>query len=67
LDTTGVTGGGVTGAVLIKVTVTGAEVALAKRLSPSLVALTIQVPAPVDVTSPCAFTEHPAAVPPVMA
>jgi hypothetical protein len=51
----------------VNVTVTGAEVALAKRLSPSLVALTIQVPALLDVTSPCAFTKHPAAVPPVMA
>jgi hypothetical protein len=51
----------------VNVTVIGAEVALAKRLSPSLVALTIQVPALLDVTSPCAFTKHPAAVPPVMA
>jgi hypothetical protein len=76
----GVTGAGVTGAGVtgvgagvgagvgsVNVTVTGAEVALAKRLSPSLVALTIQVPAPLDVTSPCVFTKHPAAVPPVMA
>lgn len=78
----GVTGAGVTGAGAgvtgvgagvgagvgsVNVTVTGAEVALAKRLSPSLVALTIQVPALLDVTSPCAFTKHPAAVPPVMA
>lgn len=71
----GVTGAGVTGVGAgvgagvgsVNVTVTGAEVALAKRLSPSLVALTIQVPALLDVTSPCAFTKHPAAVPPVMA
>jgi hypothetical protein len=78
----GVTGAGVTGAGAgvtgvgagvgagvgsVNVTVTGAEVALAKRLSPSLLALTIQVPAPLDVTSPCVFTKHPAAVPPVMA
>ena len=48
-------------------TVAGADVALANEVSPSLVALTIHVPAPVDVTSPCAFTEHPAAVPPVTA
>ena len=78
----GVTGAGVTGAGAgvtgvgagvgagvgsVNVTVTGAEVALAKRLSPSLLALTMQVPALLDVTSPCAFTKHPAAVPPVMA
>jgi hypothetical protein len=67
----GVTGAGVTGVGAgvgsLNVTATGAEVALAKRLSPSLVALTIQVPALLDVTSPCAFTKHPAAVPPVMA
>jgi hypothetical protein len=67
----GVTGAGVTGVGAgvgsVNVTVIGAEVALAKRLSPSLVALTIQVPAPVDVTSPNALTKHPAAVPPVMA
>jgi hypothetical protein len=67
----GVTGAGVTGVGAgvgsVNVTVIGAEVALAKRLSPSLVALTIQVPALLDVTSPCAFTKHPAAVPPVMA
>ena len=71
----GVTGAGVTGVGAgvgagvgsVNVTVTGAEVALAKRLSPSLLALTIQVPAPLDVTSPCVFTKHPAAVPPVMA
>jgi hypothetical protein len=67
----GVTGAGVTGVGAgvgsVNVTVIGAEVALAKRLSPFLVALTIQVPALLDVTSPCAFTKHPAAVPPVMA
>jgi hypothetical protein len=67
----GVTGAGVTGVGAgvgsLNVTATGAEVALAKRLSPSLVALTIQVPAPVDVTSPSTLTKHPAAVPPVMA
>ena len=51
----------------MKVTVVGADVALANEESPSLVALTIQVPAPVDITSPCAFTEHPVAVPPVSA
>jgi hypothetical protein len=34
------------------VIVTGADVALAKRLSPSFVARTIQVPAPVALTSP---------------
>jgi hypothetical protein len=51
----------------VKVIVAGADVAVAYALSPSLVARTIQVPAPVDVTSPCALTAHPVAVPPVIA
>ena len=62
-------GAGVTGAGVgsVKVTVAGEDVAVANEESLPLLALTIQVPAPVDVTSPCAFTEHPVAVPPASA
>jgi hypothetical protein len=51
----------------VNVTVNGAEVALAKFASPALVAVAIQVPAPVAVRIPCALMAHPEAVPPVSA
>jgi hypothetical protein len=49
----------------VKVIVTEADVALANVASPSFVAVTIQVPAPVAFSSPCASTAQPVAVPPI--
>jgi hypothetical protein len=51
----------------VNVIVTGADTAVAKVLSPALVAVAIQVPALVAVRSSCASIAHPVAVPPVIA
>jgi hypothetical protein len=62
-------GGGVGAGVFtsVNVIVTGADTAVAKVLSPALVAVAIQVPALVAVRSPCKSIAHPDAVPPVTA
>jgi hypothetical protein len=70
--TTGVGAGAVGGVgagalTSVNVIVTGADTAVAKVLSPALVAVAIQVPALVAVRSSCASIAHPVAVPPVIA
>ena len=70
--TTGVGAGAVGGVgagalTSVNVIVTGADTAVAKVLSPALVAVAIQVPALVAVRSSCASITHPVAVPPVIA
>jgi hypothetical protein len=51
----------------VNVIVTGADTAVAKVLSPALVAVAIHVPAPVAVRISCKSIAQPAAVPPVIA
>jgi hypothetical protein len=51
----------------VKVVVAGAEVVVANEASPDLVAVAIQVPALVEVTTPLELTAQPVAVPPVIA
>jgi hypothetical protein len=61
----GVVGAGAVGSV--NITVRGVDIAVAYVESPVFVAVAIQVPAPVEVISPCPSIAHPAAVPPVIA